>query len=285
MTPLERKVNDVNEKYFLPLLSQEMWQEEFTSVEYIQAKNFIQPYLNCFKKLDLKLILLVLKSQIKCMRWMHANISCMDEKQFREDSIQHIQLHNNIPRFIKLMRCFQFANNSGDFKTDIQFEKRTKLFNVTKITFESERKGNKIVLEGKIIDLVKLFFDELGKVNDENDLKKLQLFSEDLYHEFWEIWFSYIGKKSLVKRRIIPRSVQQFVNEMKMMRSYQFHRFLCQYSSINDGQKITEQEKRFIGDFLIMVGFCQSDDSEAPHFLDTVHYNDVRNWIVRGKYL
>jgi hypothetical protein len=60
---------------------------------------------------------------------------------------------------------------------------------------------------------------------------------------------------------------------------------LKDYSKLLKKDEISEREKKFIGDFILLVKFAQDEHPDKPFYIDTVHYNDVRNWIVRGEYL
>lgn len=285
MTNLEKEVNAINEEYFLPLMG-ESWKEDYTSEEFHAAKHFLAEYLPYFENIDHKLLLQVFKSHIKYFKWVNNNFEKMDDDQFAESSTQHLQFLKMIPGFIRVMRSFQFALPSGDEKQDLAFEKKTKLFAITRVTFEGKRKNNKVVLEGQILDVLQAFFDVLGRVQTEDQLRNLQIFSDALHASFWSTWFDHIGKKSKVKRRFRPgKNRTQSLITFRNMKAYQFHRFLTAHSTLVTGTHISEKEKRFIGNFFLLVKLAQDDDPAQPLYLDTTHYNDVRNWILRGEYL
>ena len=282
MTDLEKEVNEINKEYFLPALTEELWKEDFESEEYIQANRFLKAYLSYFNKIDLVLLIQVFKSMILYLKWVLGNVDEADEDTLRISGQTHQQYINMVPEFIRVMRSFQFAQTLGNTKKDIDFEEKTGLFDITKITFEGKRK-NKIILEGEIIDIVRAMFDFLGNITTEEQMIGLKFLAQDLHDTYYDLWFSKIAKLSKVKSPNRPiKGKAQFLSFLKTMRAYQLHRFLKDFSTITEGEKITEKEKRFIGDFFINVGLCQDKDEKLPNYLDTVHYNDVRNWIIRG---
>ena len=285
MTTLEKEINKINEEYFLPLLSEETWKEDFESKEYIQANNFLSTYLSYFNKIDSVLLIQVFRSMILYLKWVLKNINEISEEILKKDGEIHQEYKSMVPKFIKVMRCFQFSTSSDNSKKDLGFENKIGLFNITKITFEGKRK-NKIVLEGEIVNIIRLMFDFLGSIRSEGQMKTLKFFAEDLYDTYYDLWFLYIAKLSKVRnKKGAIKSKSQFLGYIKITRAYQLHRFLKDYSNMTVGEKISEKEKRFIGDFFISVGLCQNEDDNLPNYLDTVHYNDVRNWITRGEYL
>lgn len=285
MTKLERIVNQINEEYFLPLLTEEMWKEDFETKEYYQAKSFLQPYLKYFNKADHSLVIQVLKSQLKYLEWADAVHKNLGEEEYEEQSAQHRHFQKMVPRFIRIMRSFQFAGSSEGLKQELTFERQTKLFEITRVTFEGKRKNNQIILEGDILNVISAFFDVLGRIETEDQLRNLQIFSEDLYYSFWQIWFFYIKKLSKVKHTPNPRNKVQLKNFIRNTKAYQLHRFLKDYSKLMKANEISEKEKKFIGDFFLLANLVQDDDPKQPFYIDTTHYNDVRNWIVRGEYL
>lgn len=278
ITDLERKINKINEGYFPPLLSRQMWQEDFSSPAYLKTLDFVVPYEKHFSKIDYTLLVQVIRSQLLYEEYILTVFNSIDPTKFEEDCRLMLQREKMIPRFLKIMRNFQFSEALSD-------RHKSKYFEITKVTFEGIRKADKIVLEGTILDLLKYYFDVLGSFKNEEELKKLQGISMKLYNSFWRLWFTHIGKLNKVTKKHSYRNLSQFKSYMKTTKAFQFHRFIKEFSDLSDQATISEKEKRFIGDFFLMAGICQDVDETMDDYLDTTHYNDVRNWIERGKYL
>lgn len=140
--------------------------------------------------------------------------------------------------------------------------------------------------DGRILPFFNELFAALNNIHQQKNREKLFNFSKSLAIKFVGLEFDFkrIENEKTPKTNInsILSTSAKAINHFIYRSAYDLHRILKQFQA-NSKAQIPAWHKKLIGQIFLNAGIVQANNEQEANFLDTSNYNDVANWIKRGK--
>lgn len=254
---------------------------EYSDEEFQIAHSCLDPHSSKLNDIDIGLLTKGFACLIRSIKYVKNEYDTYYSIQIMKGKGEEWrQYHAMIFEFNRVLKCFSYG-----FEGEIA--RFGKTFQIKEVIFKGKKTDQKIILKGKILELLEAMFRSFNSVYSESDKQRMREFSSELYdayQEFNKEWIILNAESGTFAKKLIQnreeKNKETAFNRYRNEIAFKVHTLFKKHD--NSSVKIPEWHKQFIGELFISCGIAHNENENTPGFIGT-SYNAVRRWIEEGE--